>query len=522
MPSEPDPTPPRWRDALLTSLLCLPFSLSSIALPWGRDQGIYGQAAGRMLDGFVPYSETFVFKPPGTLVVHALSILAFGRGMVAIRLLDVGWTLATALLIAAIARRATGDRTAGVVAGVAYAVLYHFQSYWMSAQTDGWANLPMALAVLLLVSDATPRGHLVRGLLAGVLAGAAFWLKYTTGGVLPVLLLVPILLRGRAGLDAAGAVLGGFIVAVLGVLVALGAAGGLDAFLSIQRDVVLPYSGATGDGLDRRDMFRFFWPLGRFTPPGLILGALGLIVAVARPIRARVLDRRAVAGLAAVGWVLAGLLSAFVQGKFWTYQYLLVLGGLAILIAVATSAIGGWVGRRWALAGVVASMIGISCFSYPARWAALGGVVAGQKTLDQAWLDGKFGGRGFGYDDIIGVSSWLREHSDPQAPIFVWGYDPMIYVLAEREMATRFPYTYPMVIGWGPHDAYRAEFMASIRETPPSTFVVGSRDGVRLVTGHRKDSWRTFKEFDELREYLERHYVEQPKVGRFRVFSRRE
>lgn len=73
-------------------LLALPFAVSTTVLPWGRDQGIYAHAASRLLDGYLPYSETFVFKPPATIFVHAAAMALLGRDMLAIRVFDVVWT----------------------------------------------------------------------------------------------------------------------------------------------------------------------------------------------------------------------------------------------------------------------------------------------------------------------------------------------------------------------------------------------------------------------------------------------
>ena len=520
MQSHAHSTKHRLVDGALLALLCLPFAVSSFALPWGRDQGIYAQAAGRMLDGFVPYTETFVFKPPGTLFVHALAEVLFGRGMLAIRLLDVGWTIATALLVAEIARRATGLRLGGFIAGVTYAIVYHQQSYWMSAQTDGWANLPAALGLVLLLA-AGPRARLAAAVAAGLLAGVAFWLKYTTGGLLVVFALVPLVVWGRRGWLPAAGVLVGFVGTTALVVGALAWVGALGEFISIQTEVVIPYAGAAEDGLPRREWYLFFIPLSRFTPPGLFFGALGLIAVAVRVVR-RPVDARTAAQLGAAGWALAGLLSAAAQGKFWTYQYLFVLGGLAVLVAIGAASVHSKAGPRWTLSGEVVALIAVSCFKYPGRWAGLASLVRDDVTLREVWLEGQNGGRGFGYEEVVEVSEWVAANTPEGEPVLVWGYDPMIYVLADRDMVGRFPYTYPMVVDWGPREAYRAELIAALEAQPPSAVVVGSRDGVRLVYGHRKDSWTTMAEFNELRDFLRRNYARAPKVGRFRIYVRKD
>ena len=86
-------------------------------------------------------------------------------------------------LVAERTGRATGG---GLLAAVVYAALYYSFGYWNTAQTDGWLNLPAALAVLAFV-DARERERPGSDLLCGAAIGVAVLFKYPLGILLPLL-----------------------------------------------------------------------------------------------------------------------------------------------------------------------------------------------------------------------------------------------------------------------------------------------------------------------------------------------
>ena len=503
-------------------LLAAPFAISSCVLPWGRDQGIYAHAATRMLDGFIPYAETFVFKPPATIFLHAAAIQAFGRDMLAIRQFDALWTLATATLLFLIVHVATGTRVAALFSGAAFAWQIHRESFWNSAQTDGWVNLPFGVTIAaLVVAPAT----LTWAVVAGIAMGVACCFKYTVGALLPIAMLLPFIRSGRSGWRA-GFTVGLAFVITLGLGAAtMAACGALDDFLDIQNEVVVPYSGASdGLGIARKSWSQYIDGVGRFGTIPLTLAGLGVFIVLVDALIRRRHDARSAAGLAAVGWAFAGLASAFVQGKFFGYQYLATVGALGLLIPIGLSGIAQWLPRpriATLLAGSIVLYLAAQESPFPKRWQIIAQLAKGTTTLEREYEVGKYGFKDMSLNANVTVAKWLLRETPVNEPIFIWGYDPMIYVLANRGMVSRFAYTYPMVVPWAPVDRYKAELMDSLRATPPSAVVVGSDDGVRVVMGHRKDSQQTLQEFPELQSFIHDGYAPPVAVGRFQVYRRR-
>ena len=97
------------QQALAITVVALCLVSGGLFFPFGRDQGNYAYPAWAWLDGQMPYRDVYVFKPPATVWVHALAQLLFGHSMVAVRILDLGWTVATALCIVTLHH---GDRAA--------------------------------------------------------------------------------------------------------------------------------------------------------------------------------------------------------------------------------------------------------------------------------------------------------------------------------------------------------------------------------------------------------------------------
>jgi hypothetical protein len=63
--------------------------------------------------------------------------------------------------------------------------------------------------------------------------------------------------------------------------------------------------------------------------------------------------------------------------------------------------------------------------------------------------------------------------------------------------------------------------MDELRQSPPEVFIVVHDDVNPGVLGHEQDSYTTYRQFAELREFVERGYVFEARVERFEVYRRR-
>lgn len=518
-------TAPR-RDLVLVAL-CSAFLLTvTLVSPFGRDQGNYAYAAWAWEEGAALYRDVYVFKPPGTVLVHALALTLFGHSMTAIRLLDVIWEVATALLITASARRLGEDRLTSVLAGLLYTFLYAQQSYWTTSQTDGWMCLPAALAVYAGVRarGASTGGARVWSVAAGMALGLAIPMKYTAGAaVLPVL---PLLFWGRpsrAGLVHLVLFGVGLAVVVLACGAWLWASGAWPAFLECQSGLVSSYVDVTR----RFGPIEGSWQVVKnlFTNGGMRLVGpwvfVGAVVLLAR----RVPDRGLRASVPLL-WFMAGFVSCVSQGKLFVYHHLFLFPGLAWVAAAPIAALCGLVGRRlpwvWSrpLVALGAASLVVSASRLPGEFKHMYAVAGGGETLDHQWRhDRGYRNSSFSLADDLALADRLRKTTGPEDRVFLWGFEPLVNFVAERQTVSRFLYNYPFAASWG-NPAYERELLEALTSAPPAVFVVSSGDATSHVTGNKDDSRALFEKFAALRAFVEQRYGPPEKLRRFDVYVR--
>jgi hypothetical protein len=115
----------------------------------------------------------------------------------------------------------------------------------------------------------------------------------------------------------------------------------------------------------------------------------------------------------------------------------------------------------------------------------------------------------------------VRRLTGPDDPVFIWGFEPVVYWLAERDPASRFIYDVPQRAPWQQAEA-RASLMRDLKRTPPELLAVQRRDVIPSVTGALSDSRRALDSFPELRLLLAERYQTVEVVEDFEVYLRKE
>ncbi len=507
----------------LVAVLSALMAMVTLAFPFGRDQGIYAYTAWSWLDGAALYRDVFVFKPPGSVFTHALAQLAFGHSMIAIRILDVCWTVGTVLVIMALAWRMTRQLGLAMMAGLLYAFLYSGLDYWSTAQTDGWINLPAAGALLAtwVGAEAAESGQQGRGralfLLAGVLVGIGMLFKYSA-----VLVLLPaavILARSwRPLLRGALAIGVGMLLPILGCALWLLASGSMEAFVDTQFGLVPQYvtRAAQAPGVHAVGAFARLM-LGTQEMRLVLLLMIAGLVGVASRLRGWGGRREAVVSLV---WLIVGVGAGIAQNKFFAYHFLMMLPAVAISAAFAWSRLVAQLGRvRWAVMPVVALCL-LVVSAIPQGWLIVGRIVATPATLMDHWQDHPdYLARDASVADNLRVAAFAEGISSPGDTLFLWGFDPMVNFVARRHTVSRFLYNYPFAVVWQTPD-YKTELLTALAAAPPDLFVVSSGDATPHVTGNLADSRKLFEQFEALREFVATHYRYVTRIARFDVYQR--
>ncbi|XXX74432.1 glycosyltransferase family 39 protein [Sorangium sp. So ce134] len=536
------------------SLVAIAFLLLQIlTYGYGRDQGIYAMVARAVLDGGMPYRDAFDFKPPGVFLIYALARALFGPAQWGIRVLEVLGLAGMCLAMTSLAGRAFGDRRIGVVAA-ALAVLVHAQlDFWHTAQPESFGGM-LTVAALLV---AAPRG--LAGapgpaalIASGALFGAAGLLKppLAGGGVVlaaaaaaPALAELarrgsalarrgPALARSSATVPALlwAALRPALLVALGGVLPVLACAAWFAAkgALGDLREVLFVFTPHyTALGWRDAGVLEMAWHgvsewLVRYSGP-ISLG-LACLLAL-HP------ERHERAGVALLAGVIAmHLVGVVMQAKFFPYHY-----GATWPLTAMLAALGLW--KAWqrcvrrgarAAAALVAVLVAAAfarsatkdvADDYLDRCAErLALLAAGAR--DQARLDRLASVADVNAAANRAVAAWLRERVAPGRPVFVWGFEPVIYDLADRPPATRYLYNVPQRAAWARQEA-REALMRDLAASPPAAIVVERHDVFPSVTGDALDSRDTLDGFPALAGLIDERYELAVLIEDFEIYLER-
>ena len=506
------------------------------------DEADFAVEAGALLDGGRPYVDFVEKKPPLIYAAYAGALSLVGRyNLPGVRLLLLGYVLATALVLGGITRRLCGPR-AGWLAPPLYAAMVSSGPPMdvHTANPETFFLLPLLAGTWLALSKrAGDSGPGLRRLLgAGGLLGVASLFKQQAGIQLPVLLLALLaggaedqvsargptpapasarwtfLRRTRAHprVRAAGALAAGFAAVWLVTLVALAAIGSLGEFIYWTVDVNRYYI-ANGNNLpDGFERFRrSVAMLASFLPLVWLAGLGGLAWHLRR--------HRWQHPLLPL-WLFGSLIPIVLGGRFFPHYFLQLFPPLVVLAA-------GGLASLWERAA--------GASSWP-RALLVSGLGAALVLLSAVRVESKMSF--FRDPEILSVphatrraralATYVREHTAPDARILVWGYGSALYHLAQRRPATRFPYVTYLVGAvegtpswWSPfHPSRRLEiprawtlFFEDLERHPPELVIDTAPAGYIAFTKFPIDK------YPALLTVLERGY-ERTRIEGFTVWRR--
>jgi hypothetical protein len=158
----------------------------------------------------------------------------------------------------------------------------------------------------------------------------------------------------------------------------------------------------------------------------------------------------------------------------------------------------------------------------PTQYRTLGPALGGDgRALRTYWDSAGFGHDDFETKDNLALVDYLKAQTLPCDKVFIWGYEPGVYFLAQRRPVSRFVYNFPMFTAYY-RQSYRDELMADLGRETPAVFVVQHEDRTPHVSVHNHDSAEVLEQFDALKSFVTANYRLRDKVGRFDVYFRRD
>jgi len=444
-----------------------------------------------------------------------------------------------------LARRWWGQPLVGLLAA-ALAVLVHTQlDFWHTAQPESFGGMLIIAGLVVGTTPAIGRKRWLLHGLAGVLFGCAGLLKPPLAGAGAVFALWATVdaARGsaprespstkvdqlralvRRGAEPVLTVLAGGALPFALCLVWFWAKGALGSLWDALFVFTPHYTaiGWEGSSLPGMLYYSFEEWLGTYSAV-LLVGQVLLLLGGPSLWRARGV------GLL-VGIVAIQLLGVAMQGKFFPYHYGAIWPPTAMLAARGFAWLWQWLTRRWGWIGVLGFLLLLG-FSGRMRTAS--------KNLDESFWTrfarriGMFvvGPRDNAAVDALAtvadvdasanrrVAEWLRAHVPPGRPVYIWGFEPVIYDMAGLECSTRYIYNVPQRVAWSAEPS-RAQLMADLSARPPEAIVVLHNDVFPMVTNDTNDSAAALGGFPELTALIKAGYLRTIRIQDLDVYFRR-
>jgi len=506
--------------------------LSILLFSFGRDQGIYAVIAKSILNGGMPYRDAWDFKPPGIFLTYALAQAVFGESMLAIRLLEVLGLLATVFGLQRLGQVFFDRPKAGLLAGAVAALLHAELEFWHTAQPETFGGyLTVAALVVVTLEPAKPRRWLIP-FAVGVLFGVCALFKPPLGGgvlVCGAYVLTREQVRGAKlpKLLRCSALLGiGFALPLLLVAFWIGARGAWPAFWWTFNDFVpgytkLNWSNAHAPGMLYYALEEAFFKFSA-------LSAAGVIAAIAiTPIHAR--EREGV--FLVLGVIAIHVAGIAMQGKFFPYHYAATLllisfiAGLGLYKLFRRCLVAG-PGSVLAFAAFVAVAISMrdAARDLPQGFwerssMRLAFLLRQERFASRADLDRELSFvADYNLDADRQVALDIRSRSHSSDPIFVWGFEPAIYFLSERPLASRWTHNVPQRTPWE-RERSRHDLLRDLSLQRPKIIVVQRRDVFPSVTGSPLDSRDELPAFPELKQLIDVQYKKVREIEDFEIYE---
>lgn len=513
----------RWLELLGLTVACVVIVLiawPALSEPPGRDQGIYLYAGRQILSGAAPHRDIFDQRPPGTVLVYALGMGLFGESMRAVRSLDLIWCLLSAGVIYLIGWRTFG-RWAGIWAALLFGVSYELLfNWWDSAACDGLMILPLALAVYSSALG-EERGRPLAYLAAGFFLGLAMWFKPSAAGIALPLGLVAIARRSlRSAFQHGLAICAGFLSVSLSVLGAFWLAGGLRDV--IRQVYLFNWSVYIRPVFDLELVRMLAYWTGRFLLKVHLLFVLAGLAATWGV--ARELNRRLTILLV---WTGMSFVMTWIQWKLFGYHWTPIIAPLAVLAGQGVMLLWRWLGSgsavRWRLAGRLASILlvalslGTYVWRYLPEFKLSVGYMRGAMSED-AYLS-HFVRTDFDYLALREVAAAVAANSGPADTALMWGVEPLVLFLADRQAPSRFFFTFPVTGRSGSEvysQAWADEFMKDVSTNMPAVIVLGEHDANPIMA---RSSVEQVEQWPAMKSFLAAQYEWTSTVSGYRLYQ---
>lgn len=511
---------------LISFILLFFYLLFQISLMgYGRDQGIYAVVARTILEGGAPYRDAWDFKPPGIYFIYALATILFGAVLRAVRIFEALCFLALAGAFIIYLRRHFRSWQAGIIAATLAALAHVQLDFWDTGQPESFGGILIMWALVCITYRSNPNVSSIhfRQLLAwagcGLLFSLAGLLKpFLAGGLLTSVGFVAwktaTVAKGKDRARTLRYVLGAVVIGAALPLFTCG-------IYFLQKHALQDFYETffvfapryTSISFSAAKLPCFFYTIVTWLPKLSILSFAGILFALLLP-RRHSQEREGL--IHAGGALLFPAVGIVLQGKMFPYHF----GALIPCVSL----LAGWgIWKIWA--GVRIKWIMLLAIGVLLYWQMeQSGVNRQNADRLKAFRDSDPFARDkisskYDVDALVNrqTSEWLLQNTPQSAPVYLWGFEPIIYILANRPCASRYIYNVPQRAAWSKERA-RKILMNELAEHPPSAIIIAHNDRLAWVTGSELDSAEELARFPELSTFLKTHYLHAVSFGKLDIY----
>lgn len=502
----------RWQIALAVVVILLAVAAPFWNVPLNRDQGVYATCADVLLRGGVPYRDCWDTKGPALHYTYAIAQVIFNHFTGGAYVLNALAIALTALVIAAIARNWFARIELAYGVGLIYGLMAIAVRFDMNAQPESFANLFAMLGMLSISMEMKSRRWL---LVSGIFLAIAVFYKYALAMPYGVAALALIALHPE------GHTLRNRLQAFMWI------AGGALASTSIFA-LYLLVMGAFDDALLHLRFILFYFPQAQLNPNEFAQRSKPMEQTLQYLARLPIAWGAALIGAIAsitkrrwYGWVILAYLIASVvvvwgQQRFTPYHWTVGLPAVALGIGALLHEVLSMPQPRFRYAAAtlisLAVLVNIVHFFYVDQWLIMGNYITGAETRQQFFET-------HGTWDHAVAADYIRERTQPDDPIWVWGHHTAIYFLADRPTPTRFIYNEPLLMRLRIDNPYQAEWRADLLNdlyaNPPVYLLLTTFDRTFFDFQNPNMAWEQIPEYNYL---TQTYYLHEYDFGRFQFW----
>ena len=508
-----------------------------LTYPPMKDNSMFLYMGEGIINGDVPYLDNFDMKPPGIFFIYAFIAKVFGYTIKGVYFFDLLWALITSLAIWKLTKYFFGSKE-GLIAGFLYGFLYFtYGNVWYYGQAEAFSNLPIILGIYFFFL-AQDQGKKAFFFFSGLFLGIAFLIKFPLiMGI--IFLLLFVFFKGNEKKEKTICFfmfLFGFFILFFPVVFYFIFHNVLSKMLytllvytpQYARTINIAYTGILQKIIfSLAKIFDFF---SLYTGPLAVFSLFGIFGIFNNNFTKKEtrdgFHIKQNKKLFLCGWYVLCFLNVAIQGKFFEHHWIPVYVPLSIISALGIIYFLKNYKKHKKLFTIIFCFTMIfstiffsrlNCFYRDSAKYLLG-------KMPRRFYFSRFGRFPSKYDFSPNtnefLASYIKQNTQAEDFIYIWGAHPEIYVLSNRRSASKFLMTHQLYCSWAPSQ-WREDFLRELNEKFPRLFIVTKGDFFPEVSGVMKDSWQQLKEFRRLDSFLEENYFLAKEIDMFSVYKRK-